>query len=149
MRPIQATGRAGTPVIPAGWSTAPRVVVAKTWTSKCEIRHPGGTKGAFDESTGTYPVTEQAPHFRGNARVQVLNAQDREDLIADQPVTTVGYRVSISVDATAVQVEDVVTVTCLDANGDLTLQDRELVVASFSRGSLAWERDLICIDDMG
>lgn len=149
VRSRQATGRPGTPVIPAAWSQAPRTVIGKTWTSKCEIRHPGGGKGAFNQTTGTYPITKPAPHFTGKARVQVLNAQDREHLIADEPITTVAYLVAVSIDATAVKVDDVLTVTCLDANGDLTLVDHELIVKSFSRGTLAWERDLICIDRLG
>ena len=123
--------------------------MCKTWTSRCTIRRPGGVKGAFDTETGTYPITQPAPHFAGKARVQVLNAQDRQTLIADEPVTTVGYRVVITVEATAVKVEDVVTITCLDANGDPTLEGHELIVKAFARGSLAWERDLICIDNLG
>jgi hypothetical protein len=53
VRPQQALGRPGTPVIPAGWQQAHGAVVAKTWTVPCEIRHPGGTKGPFDPTTGT------------------------------------------------------------------------------------------------
>lgn len=146
MRASQHVGRPGTPVIPATWSEAPRTVVGKTWTSQCEIRHPGGVKGIFDATTGTYPLTPHTPHFTGKARLQVLDAQERANLVAAEPITTLAYRVSVTVDATAVQVEDVLKVTGLDANGDPTLVDHQLVVKSFSRGSLAWERDLICID---
>lgn len=149
MRSRQAVGRPGTPVIPSKWSQAPRVVIEKTWTACVEIRHPGGTKGAFNATTGTYPATPHEPHFTGDARIQVLNAQERSQLIAEDPVTTVGYRVVVGLDASEVAVEDVVKITGVDDNGDPTLINHELILRSFDRGSLAWERDLICTDNLG
>lgn len=148
MRPQQALGRPGTPVIPDIWSTAPRVVIGKTLTATCAIRHPGGVKGAFNSTTGTYPITPHAPHFTGAARVQVLNAQEREQLVADQDVTTVGYRVVVPLEADQTQVDDVVTVTVVNEHGDPVLPDHDLVVTSVATGSLAWERDLICTDNL-
>lgn len=150
MRSRQHVGRPGTPVIPKTWSKAPRVVFEKTRTASCTIRHPGAAKtGPLNQTTGTYPMDPPAPHFSGSARVQVLNAQDREQLVGGEPVTTVGYLVCISIAADEVKVDDVVTVTCTDDNGDPLLTNHELIVKSFATGSLAWERDLICTDNLG
>lgn len=149
MRPTQAVGRTGTPVIPSRWSGAPRAVMAKTRTACVEIRHPGGTKGPFDPTTGTYPVVPHAPHFTGSARIQVRDAQSAEQLVAEQEVTTTGYLVAIDLSATDVAVEDVVTITGLDDNGDQVLLNHDLIVRAIAKGSLAWERDLTCTDDLG
>lgn len=149
-RPQQALGRAGTPVIPPGWQQAHGAVVAKTWTVGCEIRHPGGTKtGPLDPTTGSYPVTANTPHFSGNARVQALSLQDTARLVADQEITTAGYLVAVDLSADAVKVDDVVTIVTVPADADQTLVDRSLTVKSVVRGSLAWERDLVCIDNLG
>ncbi len=123
--------------------------MGKTRTASCEIRDPGGTKGPFNETTGTYPTVPFPPHFTGTARVQQLNAQDMAKLVAEQQVTETGYLVVVDLSADQVKVGDVVTITTLDDNGDPALVDHELVVRSFGRGSLAWERDLICSDNLG
>lgn len=143
-------GRPGTAVIPPNWSRAPRVVFEKTRTGACAIRHPGADKvGPLDTTTGTYPMTEHGPHFTGSVRVQALSTQEQQHLTAEDPVTTVGYRLCVSVTADQVEVEDVVTVTCFDDNGDPLLLDRELIVRALAVGTLAWERYLICSDDLG
>lgn len=136
-------------MVPGQWSQAPRVVFAKTRTACVTIRRPGGAKGPFDDTTGTYPVTPEAPHFTGSARIQLLSTQAAQQLVAEQQITTTGYLVTVSLDATEVQVDDVVTITGSDDNGDPITVDHDLVVRSLSRGSLAWERDLICTDDLG
>lgn len=149
MRATQAVGRPGTPVIPGQWSQAPRTGFAKTRTARITIRRPGAVKGAFDDTTGTYPMVPPEPHFTGTARIQARDAQPAELLVADQEVTTTGYLVAVPLDATQVQVEDIVTVTDLDCNGDEVLVGHELIVRSVATGSLVWERDLICTDDQG
>lgn len=149
VRPTQATGRPGTPVIPAAWSQAPRVVFSKTRTAWCAIRRPGGVEGTFNPTTGTRPITPNAPHFTGSARIQELTAQDQAKLVAEQQVTQTSYLIAVALAATQVAVDDIVTVTCFDNNGDPILTDHEFTVRSLSRGSLAWERDLICTDYLG
>jgi hypothetical protein len=94
-------------------------------------------------------MTPHAPHFTGNARVQVLTLQDTARLVGDQEVTTAGYLVAVALAAVDVVVDDVVTFTAVPTDSDLTLIDREMVVRSVMRGSLAWERDLIVIDNLG
>lgn len=149
-RPVQATGRPGTPVIPTAWSEAPRTVVEAALTGTCEIRHPGGTPGVFDPVTGTKPVTPFPAYFTGPCTVQVLPALEQQAMSGGQQVTTVGYRVTVAYDAAAaLKVGDLVKVTAVDANGDPTLVGQVLKVQSFNRGTVAWERDIYAVDDLG
>lgn len=150
MRPKQSTGRPGTPVVPPRWSEAPRVVMAGTRTAMVEIRHPGGTQGPFDPDTGTYPTVPHPAHHAGSARIQALDAQEQEQLVADQQVTTTGYRVSVDLDCDEAAVGDVVKVTALDATiGDPFTVGHELTIRSFAHGSTSWQRHLICTDNLG
>lgn len=146
MRPRQATGRPGTQVIPTGWSDAPRQIMRRTWTAAVSIRHPGGTQGPFDPDTGTYPSVPFPPHYVDGARIQVLSTQEQEQLVAEDEVTTVAYRVVVDLDtSTETRVGDVVLVDSLDTSiGDPLTVGQELVVRSYGVGSMAWERDLIC-----
>lgn len=150
MRPTQATGRPGTPVIPDGWAKAHRTVAVKTMTATCTIRRPGGTKGAFNSTTGTYPITPNAPHYTGPCRIQVLPIMSGQRDTAEEQITVAGYLVTVELDASAeTLVDDVLTVTAPGDNGDPLLLDRDLVVSGIALGSLAWERDLTCIDSLG
>lgn len=149
-RPRQHTGRAGTPVIPANWSAGHRPLVEATFTADCEIRKPGGTPGGFNSTTGETTTTPFAAHYTGGCRVQVLPALEQEAVTGAQEVTTVGYRVTIAYDAAPqLAVDDLVKITAVDGNGDPTLVGRTLKVASFARGSLAWERDIQVTDHLG
>lgn len=149
MRSRQHTGRPGTQVIPDRWQGTHGRVIAKTWTVCVEIRRPGAVKGAFNPTTGTYPMTPPAPHFTGMARVQALATRDQAQNAADQAVTELRYLVAVSLEANEVQVDDVVKITGVKDDSDQTLVNREVTVSSLARGSLAWERDLTCIDDLG
>lgn len=147
MRPV-AFGRPGTEVIPTGWSAAHRPTTEGTHTSVCTIRHPGRTVGAFDPATGTYPGLARAGHYTGPCRVQRLPALEQTPEVADEQVPTVGYIVAVAWDAApGVAVGDVVTITSPGPNGDPTLAGVDLVVGSFARGSLSWERVLRCTEN--
>lgn len=137
-------------MIPDGWQTTHGTVVAKTWTIGCTIRRPGGTKtGDLDQTTGTYDITANPPHFSGNARVQALSVEETARLVAEQELTSAGYRVVVALTADDVAVDDVVTFVTVPTDADQTLVNRQLTVRAVTRGSLAWERDLICIDHLG
>ena len=146
-RPTRSQGRPGTPVIPCDWGPSHQPVVAKTLTGTCTIRRPGGTKDTFNQTTGTWSVTPYAPHYTGGCRIQILSVEERNELFADEPLTTVGYRVVVDLDASSeTHVADLVEVTGIGGSGDPTLTGRSLTVRSFSRGTLAWERDLVCVE---
>jgi hypothetical protein len=148
MRPV-AQGRPGTEVIPTGWSDAHRPVVDQTHVSVCSIRHPGGTAGTFDPDTLQYVGgTANAAHFAGPCRVEDLPADEQFRVVADEQIPLVGYVVILAYDAApAAKVDDIVTITTVDDNGDPTLVGKQLVVDSIKRSSLAWERVLICTEN--
>lgn len=149
-RPTQHTGRPGTEVLPAAWSTGHRPAVEAALTAACSIRHPGGTAGGFNATTGASTTTPFAAHYAGPCSVEVLPALEQAAVTGDQQVTTLGYRVTVAYDAApALKVGDLVTITAVDANGDPSLVGQVLKVQSFARGSVAWERDIYAVDDMG
>lgn len=131
---------------PATWAAGGQVVdVADIWTAVCTIRHPGGTRGEFNKTTGTYPAEPNAPHYTGECQVRVLSPAEQQQLFAEQLVTEVGYVVVVDLDTSAaVKVGDVVTITAFDASGDAALIDQPLQVQSFARGEFPWQRDLRC-----
>lgn len=142
---------ANTRVIPEGWSAHHQPVVAGSWTADVTIRPPGNTQGEFNPATGTYDDPQPHPaHYTGRARVQVepMFAGDRE--AGGQQVTVAGYLVVVDRDtSTGTEVGHIVKVTGVDDNGDPALVGRELTVSGVAYGSLAWERDLTCTDDLG
>lgn len=138
-------------VIPADWSAHHRPVLAGTHTATVTLRRPGGTPGAFNPTTGAFPVTPFAAYYSGPARVQKL-APEQTRLAGEQQVSTLGYAVMLDHTLedipTAVQLDDLCQVTEVDDNGDETLVGRDLVVGAIERGSLHWERRLLCTDNL-
>lgn len=146
VRPV-AFGRPGTQVIPTGWSAAHRPVVDGTRTSRCTVRKPGTIKGAFNDVTGTYAQTARPPYAGGMFRIQVLALAAQDTVTGEEQVPSVGYLVTGPVYIHAAP-GDLVHVVDAGPNGDPSLTGRDLVVKSVTRGSLAWERDLHCIDHL-
>lgn len=140
-----------TRVIPEGWSAHHRPVAEGGMTATVQVRHPGGTPGEFDPVTGTRPNVPHAPHHTGQARIQVAPVFGGGEAVAGgQEITTVAYLVAIELDGSdECKVDDLVKVTAVDDNGDPALVGRTLTVTGVARGSLAWERDLVCTDDLG
>lgn len=120
-------------------------------TATVEGRRPGGTTGPIDPVTGERTIVPFAPHYTGAARIQVVPIFGGGDAVSGgQEVTTVAYLVAVRLaESNQWKVDDLVKMTAVDANGDTTLVGRELTVTGMARGSLAWERDLVCTDDLG
>lgn len=138
-------------VIPPGWAVHHRPVAAGAMTASIAIRPPGGIPGEFDETTGRRGPTVPLPaHYTGPARIQSQPVfGTREAVSGGQEISTLTYLVAIELEgADGCKVGDLVKVTAVDDNGDPTLVDRTLTVAGVARGSLSWERDLLCIDDL-
>lgn len=124
--------------------------MAGTRTAAVTICRPGAVKGSWDETTGTWPMVPHAPHFTGTARIQALDSQEQEHLAADQQVTTTGYRISVDLACDEALVDDIVTVTALDATvGDPFTVGHEFIVRSLAHGSTSWQRHLIVTDTQG
>lgn len=133
---------------PADWLGGGLVVeVADIWTATCTIRHPGGTRGAFNTATGSYATTPFDPHYTGDCWVEVLPLADQQLVAADESVTQVKYLVVVDLAGSeTTQVGDLVELATVDANGDPLLVGRALQVQAFARGAMAWQRNLLCSD---
>lgn len=142
-------------VIPPDWAAHHRPVVAGTFTATVEIRHPGGTPGTFDSTTGTRPLTPHVPHYGAgaripNARIQILPSMGADRETGAEQVVVASYLVVVDLAASAaVKVGDLVRITAIDGNGDQVLIGRDVTVTRVASGSLAWERDLQCTDPLG
>lgn len=147
------TGSGRRTVIPADWSAHHRPIVDSTHTATVELRRPGGTKGEFIESTGTYGTVPFPPYYGAgatepNARIQVLPANAQEKQAADQEISTLGYAVMLDFAVVGAQLDDLVKVVAVGDNGDAWLVGRELTVTSIEGGSLHWERRLLATDNL-
>jgi hypothetical protein len=143
------TGSGRARVIPHDWSAHHRPVLDTTHTVTVTIRPPGGTLGTFDPVLGTRPVTPYPVYYTGLARVQLMvRAQDQIRNAGEQQVSTIGYQVTLDSEVTGIEIGYLVRVTELDDNGDVSLIGRDLTVEAIERGSLYWERRLLCSDDL-
>lgn len=142
----------GTRVIPEGWAAHHRPVAEATMTATVRLTHAAGdaTPGQVDPTTGRRTGSEATHYFEGAARIQAQPSVGRDAVTGDQMVTTVGYLITLTLDGTSdAAVDDLVEVTAVDANGDPSLVGRVLQVEGVLRGSLAFERDLYCTDNLG
>lgn len=93
----------------------------------CTITRPGAGVPVFDPNTGTYPNADATPVYTGKCRVQLADSLDvRTQEFGALAVNLNRVTVSIPIDATDVQTEDVVTVT--SAVHDPVLVGRDFTV---------------------
>lgn len=122
-------------------------------TATVSFRHPGGTPGTFDPDTGKTPVVPYPPYYTGPSRIQAMSTTAQQALSAEEQIARLSYLVTVPWDGAGgpddFAVDDLAHVDAVDANGDPTLVDRELTLTSVVRGSLTFERDLICTDELG
>lgn len=117
-------------------------------TAVCTIRLPGAVQGPWNATTGQYTSTPHAPYYTGPCRVQQLH-QPNEVSAGEQRVSTHDYLVPVPAAVTAVELGHILTVTAGGPDLDPSLIGRLLTVTDIQRGSLTWERDLTCTDDLG
>lgn len=144
----QHLGRPGTAVIPTSWAAGHRPTLAGTRDATVQLRRPGGTQGDFDPDTGTYPTVPHEPYYTGAARIQVLANQAQQHLVAEQEISLLAYAVYLEHTVSGALRSDLCTVTAVSDNGDPELVGRTLIVEAIERGSLQWQRHLVCIDNL-
>lgn len=147
-RPTRSQGRPDTKVIPTIWETSHAPVVSKTMTGTCVITAQRTTDvDPIMNADLTYTVpTPAAALYQGSCRVQALKANDNKAVTGEQDQRIATYLVSIERDAAFIPVGAVVKFT---ASSDETLDSpRRFVVKGADRGTLRFERDLYCVDDM-
>lgn len=137
-----------TRVIPNGWAAHHRPVAEGGMTAAVHIPGPPG-ESTWDDETQTTRIPPGADIYLGPARIQLLTLTEAQRMVAEQEITTLAYLVAITLEATDVDVNDEVIVDQVHDDGDQSLVGRRLRVRAVARGSLAWERDLVCTDDLG
>lgn len=146
-RPTRGYGRPGTPVIPADWEQSHAPVARKTFTAAIKIYGPPTAGTAAVNTDLTYePPAAATVLYEGPARIQVLNAQQSATEVGQQSQTTAGYLVAIDRETTGIPVGAAVQIVTSN-DPDLAGAVR-LYVAHGDRGSLRFERDLYCVDDL-
>lgn len=139
----------GSRVIPAGWEAHHRPVAEGTQTAWCRITRAGAGEGTWNPTKKQYdPPPRETVYENLSCRVQELALPQVQEA-GQQYVSSRDYRVSVPIAALAVLVEDEVEVTGGDPSLDASLVGRPLTITDIQRGSLTWERDLICIDKLG
>ncbi|RCK68271.1 hypothetical protein DT076_16615 [Desertihabitans brevis] len=139
--------RPGFQVIPDGWEAHHTPTAAGQATGRGRLVRRGDL--VFDPATNTQTHTwEQvwpADAEDTPIRVQQLN-RTRTDDVADQEITDHDYRVMFPRGCDAAEVGLYVEVT---AASDGQLVGQRLRVTDVLLGTLRWQRDLICTDDVG
>lgn len=135
-------------VIPTGWSGHHRGVARGGMTATCRLEQAGTGEGAWNENTQSTDPPAPTTSWSGPCRVQAQPTQAQDAESAGQQVTTRTYLVAVPLHAVlpeaGVNGGRVVVTACEDP----TLLDRPLRIADITRGSLLWERDLVCVDDL-
>lgn len=136
-------------VIPVGWEAHHRPVAEGTMTAKCRITRASTSNGTWNDATNQYdPPAREVVYETLACRVQELSLPQVQET-GQQRVSSRDYRVSLPITALAVLVDDVLEVLGGDDTLDASLVDRPLVITDIQRGSLTWQRDVICIDNLG
>lgn len=136
-------------VIPPGWQDLHRPVAESTMTGICKVHGP--------DAPPVWPAVEPSPGhtYASDApcRVQALVSATEAEAVTQQ-VTTRRYLVTLPLSRVpALAVTDKgpwVTLTGYKPGheGDPHLVGRRLKVVDVQRGTLVWERDLVCVDDL-
>jgi len=131
-------------VVPVGWEAHHRPVLATTRTATITFRRASGP-AVFDPATGSTSQPKTVV-FTGQVRLQHHEIGTASATVAGaEKVTAHRYQVSGPVEMDLLT-DDVGTV---DDCNDPTLVGRELRVVDLQRGSLLFERTVLCIDNLG
>lgn len=147
-RPRRAQGRPGTAVIPALWETSHAVVASKTQTGTCVIRaqSQADSEPAMNDDLSFESSTAGQILYTGSCRIQALKTRQNGALVGEQDQRIAKYLVVIDREAGNIPDKSLIEVA---TSTDPTLASPlRLIVESAGRGTLRFERDLICIDDL-
>lgn len=135
-------GLPNTRVVHPRWQSHHHPVTESAMGAECTITRPATGTPTFNEATATTVYPTSADIYEGECRITRAQAQATVTVTADRPLMAAEYLVAIPASANLVHIGDVVTVIACD--GDPDLVGLVLVVTNARRGSLTWQRDLIC-----
>lgn len=129
-------------IIPDGWEEHISPVVDTAFTADIVITAEPDVE--YDEVLMIeVPLDEGELRWQGKARVQQKNVTEKYVMVSGQRVAIREYLVAVPEAVDNVDIGDVVKVV----NSKDGAQS-ELRVVSVLKGSLRWERDLMCLDSM-
>lgn len=133
----------GWKIIPPLWAEEHRPTAEATFTAQIAFYHSGEPE--------PWPLPEgwvgQTPFYTTKCRVQQLN-REGSAVAADQPVNLHDYLVVVSVDSPPIVGGERGDYGIILDSSDSLLEGRRLDVRDVQHGSLMWERDLICVDNL-
>jgi hypothetical protein len=140
-RATHAQGRPGTPVIPTDWAATHQVPAQKTMVgATATLRNPG-TVQAWSVPLEQMVAVPKTPYAVDQpCRALALSQQAKEVVAADDPETVADYLIVVPAALEPAE-KDLVTIAC---PSDPLLDGRVLEVQQVVRGSIRWERDLMC-----
>ena len=129
-------------IIPDGWEENIAPTMESAFTASIVVTAEPDEK--YDEILMiNVPLDEGEFRWSGKARIQQKNVTEKFVMVSGQRVSIREYLVAIPEAVDTIQIGDVVKVT----NSKDGTQS-ELRVVSVLKGSLRWERDLMCLDSM-
>lgn len=146
-RPRNALGRPDTPVVPANWEAGHAPVASKTFTAECRVNagDANTAEPVWDPAVKS-PVRPPAPVlYEGGCRVQVMNQRTAIKLLGDQAARHMTYLVSIERGA---EIPSGAVIEMTASSDSLLEPGHQLTVADVMRGTLTFQRDLVCVDDL-
>lgn len=114
-------------------------------TAQCTITRPGSGSGTTDGSGNWTPATSTTV-YTGPCSVQPRTTDKRVEIVGEEQITTRAYIVALPYDVPEIHIGDQATVT--DA-ADAGLVGRTLSVLDVQYDDQAWQRDLVCQDNLG
>lgn len=150
-RPRQSQGRPDTRVIPKNWESEHGKVASRTHNATVQIytASEDNSAGSLNEDLTRTSSTPPELVYTGPARIQVQNAQQKSAEVGDQSQITLDYLVALDRDVAGADDVTVRSVIKVIESPDPSLVGAlRLYVAQVERGSVRFERDLICVDDI-
>lgn len=136
-----APGLRNTRVIHRHWESHHYPVAEGQMTAECVITREGHA-ASFDEVSGRSIRPTATTVYDNECRVQRSIDPPGNTASADRQVAIAEYVVTIPVGSGLVRIGDLVKVTA--CTGDPDLVGLTLTVTNVRRGSLTWQRDLVC-----
>lgn len=151
-RPRNHHGRPGTQIIPTRWDEHHEPVSRRTLSGRCRVTTDGGP-GIFDPEVGHTVPAPRPVLYDGGYRLQQLSQAARIDRLGGQALRTTAYLLVIRRPAAGISLGALVDFHDEDPAGqpvpcDPDLAGKPFYVATVTRGSYRWERDLTIVDDL-
>jgi len=146
-RPQHHRGSGRLPVIPTDWETTHQPVATATMTATCRIL-PGDANTAppvWDDALGSPVRPAQPALYEGPCRVQAMNQRVAIQRLGDTAARHMTYLVTI---ARGTQIPGGAIVEIATSSDPLLPAGHQLTVGEVTRGTLTFERDLMCVDDL-